>query len=198
MAPVRLAIARCARAGSRPASQAITASTANSGRVWSQARMARASPWDIRNCAASAPQATRNAENRMLGKVHRAESAETDFAAVSSFMARTWAEDSGRRGRRKGTYGARSDEIFVPPQLPRVAHAAQHGADPLRDPGERDAHADRGGPAPRGPEAHPPTRHRVPEVHHPGLRDERGRRDQRGAVQREARVDDPGPGHRDL
>src|SRR5436309_2659144 len=40
MAPVKLAMARWARSGSRPASQAITASTANSGRVCSQARSA--------------------------------------------------------------------------------------------------------------------------------------------------------------
>src|SRR5438128_2209610 len=62
MAPVRFAIARCARSGSRPASQAITASTANSGSVCNQARMASAAPWEIRNCAASAPHATRNGD----------------------------------------------------------------------------------------------------------------------------------------
>src|SRR5436309_2068741 len=60
MAPVRFAIARCARSGSRPASQAITASTANSGSVCNQARMASAAPWEIRNCAASAPHAERH------------------------------------------------------------------------------------------------------------------------------------------
>jgi hypothetical protein len=58
-----------------PASHAITASTANSGSVCSQASAARASPWEIRNCAASAPQATRKAESRMDGKVHSAERA---------------------------------------------------------------------------------------------------------------------------
>src|SRR5439155_54200 len=76
MAPVKLAIARWARVGSRPASQAITASTANSGRVCSHARIARARPWEMRNCAASAPHATRNADARMLGNVHSADSAD--------------------------------------------------------------------------------------------------------------------------
>src|SRR5438034_8021226 len=78
MAPVRFAIARCARSGSRPASQAITASTANSGSVCNQARMASAAPWEIRNCAASAPHATRNADARMLGKVHSADRARSE------------------------------------------------------------------------------------------------------------------------
>src|SRR5438445_13296364 len=76
MAPVRFAIARWARSGSRPASHAITASTANSGSVCSQASIARARPWEIRNWAASAPQATRKADVRMAGNVHRAHSAE--------------------------------------------------------------------------------------------------------------------------
>src|SRR3989441_2361704 len=95
MAPVRFAIARCARSGSRPASQAITASTANSGSVCNQARMASAAPWEIRNCAASAPHATRNADARMLGKVHSADRAEppaTDRKA--STFSFTCAEDS--------------------------------------------------------------------------------------------------------
>src|SRR4029077_10812245 len=136
--------------------------------------------------------------NRMLGNVHRAESAEAALAPVSSFRTRTCAEDSGRPEAPKGTYGPRSNEVLVPSQFPRIAHAAQHGADSLRDPGERDAHADRGRPPPRGPEAHAAPGHRVAEVPDPGLRHERGRRDQRGAVPRKARVDDPGAGHRDL
>src|SRR5215467_3259864 len=105
MAPVRLAIARCARWGSLPASQAITASTANSGRVCSQARIARASPWDIRNCAASAPHATRKAESSMLGKVHSADSAEAPACetAASSFRNRT-----GRRYLQASGCGRRS------------------------------------------------------------------------------------------
>src|SRR6266511_4371483 len=84
-------MARCARSGSFPASHAITASTANSGSVCSHARIARARPWEIRNCAASAPQATRNAESRMLGKVHSAASAEPPacIRAASSFRSRT-------------------------------------------------------------------------------------------------------------
>src|SRR5690349_6447780 len=95
MAPVRFAIARCARCGSRPASHAITASTANSGSVCSQARIARARPWEMRNCAASAPQVTRKADPSMLGKVHNAESADPPApdkkASTFSF---TCAEDS--------------------------------------------------------------------------------------------------------
>src|SRR6267378_3220528 len=95
MAPVRFAIARCARSGSRPASHAITASTANSGSVCSQARIASARPWEMRNCAASAPQATRKADARMLGNVHSADSAEPpavdNKASTFSF---TCAEDS--------------------------------------------------------------------------------------------------------
>src|SRR5436305_418080 len=81
--PVKLAMARCVCDGSLPAFQAMTASTANSGRVCSQARMARARPCEIRNCAASAPQAMTNAERRMEGKVQIA-----DNADVFSIIAR--------------------------------------------------------------------------------------------------------------
>src|SRR5450759_1000133 len=70
--PVKFAIARWTFAGSLPACHAITASTANSGRVWSQARIASARPCETRNCAASAPHATRNAENRIDGNVQSA------------------------------------------------------------------------------------------------------------------------------
>ncbi len=69
--------------GSLPALQAMTASTANSGSVCSQARMARASPWEMRNCAASAPQAMTNADRRMLGNVQSAERTE-DFAIIGA------------------------------------------------------------------------------------------------------------------
>src|SRR5437762_12795733 len=91
MAPVKFAMARWARAGSLPASQAITASTANSGSVCSHASRPSARPWEIRTGAASAPQATRNAETRMLGKAHRAESAEAPawHTAASTFSSRT-------------------------------------------------------------------------------------------------------------
>src|SRR5213593_1823909 len=47
----------------------MTASTANSGRVWSQARIASASPWAMKNCAASAPHMMRTAEERIAPKV---------------------------------------------------------------------------------------------------------------------------------
>src|SRR5206468_10753537 len=95
VAPVQLAMARSARVGSRPAPQAITASTAKSGRVCSHARIARARPWEMRNCAASAPHATRNADARMLGNVHSADSAEPPAVdnKASSFSF-TCAEDS--------------------------------------------------------------------------------------------------------
>src|SRR5438105_10643422 len=75
-------MARWARSGSRPASHAITASTANSGRVCIHARIASANPCEIRNCAASAPQAMTNAEKRMHGNVHTAESAEDDLSII--------------------------------------------------------------------------------------------------------------------
>src|SRR5258707_4519548 len=72
IAPVRLGMARWVRAGSLPACHAITPSTAASGSVWSHARTASARPCEIRNCAASAPHATRNAESSMDGNVHSA------------------------------------------------------------------------------------------------------------------------------
>src|SRR2546428_11473166 len=53
----------------------MSASTANSGRVWSQARRARAKPWLMKNWAASAPQAITKAEKRTDGKVQIAEAA---------------------------------------------------------------------------------------------------------------------------
>ena len=48
--------------------QAMSASTANSGRVWSQARRARARPWLMKNCATSAAQAITKAERRTGGE----------------------------------------------------------------------------------------------------------------------------------
>src|SRR5258708_37045609 len=66
-------MARCVMLGFFPACQAMTASTANSGSVCSQARMARANPCEMRNCAASAPQAITNAEKRIEGNVQSAE-----------------------------------------------------------------------------------------------------------------------------
>src|SRR5258708_32264714 len=74
---------RCVCEGSLPAFQAMTASTANSGSVCSHARMARARPWETRNCAASAPQAIKNDESRMLGKVQSAERTEL-FAIIGA------------------------------------------------------------------------------------------------------------------
>src|SRR5258708_38735656 len=50
--------------------QAYTASTANSGKVCSHARIARANPWAMKNCADSAAQAMSRAANRIQGAVH--------------------------------------------------------------------------------------------------------------------------------
>src|SRR5262245_24057297 len=47
--------------------QAMTASTANSGRAWSHARIARAIPCDTRNWAHSAAQEIMNAEKTTAG-----------------------------------------------------------------------------------------------------------------------------------
>src|SRR5712691_9684609 len=69
-------MARCVFVGSFPACHAITASTANSGSVCSHARIASARPWEIRNCAASAPQAMTKAEKRILGNVQSADQEE--------------------------------------------------------------------------------------------------------------------------
>src|SRR2546421_2752958 len=77
-------MARWVLLGSLPACQAMTASTANSGIVCSQARMASASPCDIRNCAASAAQAMTKEEKRMLGKVQRAERGEFAFGIIGA------------------------------------------------------------------------------------------------------------------
>src|SRR5262249_35212966 len=74
--PVKLAIARWTMSGFLPAFQAITASTANSGRVWISARIASARPCDIRNSAASAAHATTNAAPIIAGNVHVADHAE--------------------------------------------------------------------------------------------------------------------------
>src|SRR6266550_2098725 len=79
----------------------------------------------MRNCAASAPQATRNAESSMAGKVHSAASAVPPacVAWASSFRNRTGAQ----------TYhGTRQDEIGEPAQLPRVAYGADGGAHPFQ------------------------------------------------------------------
>src|SRR6266581_2043064 len=105
IAPVRLAMARWARSGSRPASQAMTASTANSGRVCSHARMASARPWEMRNCAASAPQATRNADRSMLGNVQSAASAAPPpcIAEASSFRNRTGVQNTMARDQMKSS-----------------------------------------------------------------------------------------------
>src|SRR5258708_16813300 len=95
MAPVRLAMARWVRPGSLPAPHAITASTANSGVVCSHASTASATPCEMRSCAGSARKATRNAESRMLGNVHRADAAEPPAAdREASTFRRTDAEDS--------------------------------------------------------------------------------------------------------
>src|SRR5690348_5435928 len=136
--------------------------------------MARASPCDMRNCAASAPQATRNAESRMLGKVQRAERADPAEAPApsmsrSSFSARTCAED-------RGTHGPRPDEVVLAPQLPRIPHPAQCGADSVRTTDHGNADSARRGSEPGGPPAYAAPGHRVAEEPHPRVREEsRGR-----------------------
>src|SRR6185503_12238954 len=191
MAPVRFAIARCARSGSRPASHAITASTANSGSVWSHARMASASPWEMRNCAASAPQATRNADSRMLGKVQMAERAEPPAcnADASSFRNRTGVQSY---------HGTRQNEVGEPTQLPRVAHGADGDSHSVPDARARNARAagrrsDAGRVAPDAG-----ARRGLAEVAHARLRDEGRRSHRRRAVRGEAREHDLRARHRDL
>src|SRR5881392_2029153 len=72
-------MARCERAGIPPASHAMTASTANSGSVWTQAR--------------------RKADSSMLGNVQSAASAAPPpcIAAASSFRVRTGVQDTMAR-----------------------------------------------------------------------------------------------------
>src|SRR6185312_1261640 len=121
-APVKFAIARCdlhpaagavtkQRTGSCPACHAITASTANSGRVWIHARMASARPCAMRNCAASAAHATRNALASMLGKVHSADHAAgvpltIESSLAFTALAMTWLVDFADPARRCGEAGA--------------------------------------------------------------------------------------------
>src|SRR5262245_1266274 len=82
--PVKFAVIRCTLLGSFPASYAITASTANSGSVCSHARIASASPCEIRNCAASAAQAITIAAAITDGNVQRAEIADAPGVIVSA------------------------------------------------------------------------------------------------------------------
>ena len=86
---MKFAIARWTMFGFLPAFQAITASTANSGNVWTSARTASASPWDIRNSAASAPHATRNADAIIAGKVQSAVRGEAAAAASGTIASRS-------------------------------------------------------------------------------------------------------------
>src|ERR1041385_9442511 len=135
-------MARCARAGSLPASHAITASTANSGSVWSQARIASANPCEMRNCAASAPQATRNADSSMLGKVHSAASAVPPAwnASASTFRDRTGVQVTMARDKMKSA-SLRSfheehtapTEIRIPFQTLVPEMLEQLGEDPTRE-----------------------------------------------------------------
>src|SRR6185503_1637416 len=67
-----------------PASQAMAASTANSGNVWSQASIASARPWEIRNCAASAAHEIRIADPSTAGKVQTAEAAPCRNASLAA------------------------------------------------------------------------------------------------------------------
>ncbi len=58
----------------------MTASTANSGKVCNQAKIAKARPLDIKYWAASAPQPMAKDENKIVGNVHK-EAKAFDFAA---------------------------------------------------------------------------------------------------------------------
>src|SRR6185503_4756277 len=136
------AIARWERSGFRPASQAITASTANSGSVCSHAKMARARPWEIMNCAASAPQATRKADSRMLGKVHSAERAEPPAwnTAASTFRNRTGVQSYHGTRQNEVAHGAGRRAPAVPGARARDTRAAgrgSHPGGPAPDPGPR-------------------------------------------------------------
>src|SRR4030095_4269938 len=69
----------------------MSASTANSGSVWSQASSARARPCETMNCIASAPQAMRKAAEMISGADHRNPCQEPPevAAAPASPVART-------------------------------------------------------------------------------------------------------------
>src|SRR5437016_8923426 len=135
-------MARCARSGSRPASHAMTASTANSGSVWSHARIASARPCEMRNCAASAPQATRNADSSMLGKVHSAASAVPPACVTraSSFRNRTGVQLTMARDKMKSASlhsfhesHTEPTEVGIPFQTLVHEMLEQLGEDPTRE-----------------------------------------------------------------
>src|SRR6267378_6639322 len=135
-------MARCARSGFRPASQAITASTANSGSVCSHARIASARPCEMRNCAASAPQATRKADSSMLGKVHSAPSAVPPacVAEASSFRNRTGVQLTMARDKMKSASLHSFHATHTEPTAVRIPfHTLVHemleqlGEDPKRE-----------------------------------------------------------------
>src|SRR5262245_15279185 len=71
MEPVKFAVISETGLRPFPAPQAMSASTANSGSVWSQASSARARPCETMNCIASAPQAIRKAAKMMRGADQR-------------------------------------------------------------------------------------------------------------------------------
>ena len=77
---MKFAIARWTIDGSFPAFHAMTASTANSGTVWTSASTASARPCDIRNSAASAPQATTKAAPIIAGNVQAADAGDASAA----------------------------------------------------------------------------------------------------------------------
>src|SRR2546422_8884722 len=116
----------------------------------------------MRNCAASAPQATRNADSSMLGNVHSAARAVPPacVAVASSFRNRTGVQTY---------YGTRPNEVRELAQLPRVAHGADGGAHPVPDAGPRDARAAGGGSQARRAAADAGARRSLPEMAHPRL-----------------------------
>src|SRR5206468_12034396 len=78
----------------------------------------------MRNWAASAPQATRNADNSMLGKVHRAESALPPACSTgggaSSFRNRTGVQDTMARDQIKSASLHSFHESHTEPTAMRI------------------------------------------------------------------------------
>src|SRR5213078_2420557 len=150
----------------------------------------------MRNCAASAPQATRNADSSMLGKVHTAASAVPPacIAGTSSFKSRMgWANMTKER-----EHGTRPHEVREPAQLPRIAHRADRGAYSIPDARPRNARAARGGPQARGTPADAGARGSFAQMADARIRHGRRGRDRRRAVQRKAREHDLRARYRDL
>src|SRR4029077_20751998 len=99
-------------------------------------------PWEMRNCAASAPQATRNADRSMLGNVHSAASEVPPacVAEASSFRNRTGVQDTMARDQMKSTSLRSFHESHTEPAAVRIPFQTlvhemleQLGEDPKRE-----------------------------------------------------------------